>query len=249
MAKIDVNRSRMSRQTELAERAPQRHCVRVRMLGLMPKRGRCAEIGVWDGKFSQVILDETDPVELVLIDPWDLLAEGGEESFVHSKWGDTGQMGAMHSEVAAAYGHLPQVDLRKGYSVPVLESYPDGYFNWIYIDGNHRYEHVLADLRIAARKLRTGGIIAGDDFFWKQDGRQHVRDAVLDFLQERQLRRGRCGRCPRTGRLKAPVKRALAARSAVHDPGGRGAEGAALKAGGRRTCRARPGEDDDSCSA
>jgi len=205
MAKIDVNRSRMSRQTELAERAPQRHCVRVRMLGLMPKRGRCAEIGVWDGKFSQVILDETDPVELVLIDPWDLLADGGEESFVHSKWGDTGQMGAMHSEVAAAYGHLPQVDLRKGYSVPVLESYPDGYFDWIYIDGNHRYEHVLADLRIAARKLRTGGIIAGDDFFWTQGGRLHVRDAVLNFLEEVGYGR-KLAVLPKNGPLEGPVK-------------------------------------------
>lgn len=170
--------------TELAERAPKRHQIRLKILSMMPKHGRCAEIGVWDGKFSQVILDETAPTQLVLVDPWDMLSEGTKDTLVHSKWGDMDYMGAMYFNVAQLYAHLPQVILCKGFSVPVLESFPDNYFDWIYIDGNHRYEYVLADLRIAARKLRVGGIIAGDDFFWKQDDRQHVRDAVLDFLEE-----------------------------------------------------------------
>jgi len=174
--------SAQSHETELAQRAPKRHQVRLKMLSLMPKGGRCAEIGVWDGKFSQVILDETHPSQLVLIDPWDMLADHSEDTFVHSKWGDTNYMESMYFNVAKMYAHLPQVTLCKGYSVPVLETYPDGYFDWVYIDGNHRYEHVLADLQIAARKVGVGGVIAGDDFFWQQDDRRQVREAVLDFL-------------------------------------------------------------------
>ena len=126
-------------ETELAERAPNRHQVRLKILGLLPKGARCAEIGVWDGKFSQVILDETRPGQLVLIDPWDMLAEESEETFVHSKWGDTDYMGSMYFNVARMYAHLPQVILCKGYSVPVLQTFPDDYFDWMYIDGNHRY--------------------------------------------------------------------------------------------------------------
>lgn len=171
-------------ETELADRAPHRHALRLKMLSLMPADARCAEIGVWDGKFSQVILDETQPRQLVLIDPWDMLADNGAETFVHSKWADPDYMGSMYFNVARLYAHLPQVILCKGYSVPVLSTFPDDYFDWVYIDGNHRYEHVLADLRIAARKVRHGGMIAGDDFFWKQDDRQQVRDAVLDFLEQ-----------------------------------------------------------------
>ncbi|WP_294606322.1 class I SAM-dependent methyltransferase [uncultured Roseovarius sp.] len=170
--------------TDLAERAPKRHQTRLKLLGLIPKQGRGVEIGVWDGKFSQVILDETNPTQLVLIDPWDMLSDDTEDTFVHSRWGDTDYMGAMYLNVARLYAHLPQVILCKGFSVPVLETFPDNYFDWMYIDGNHRYEHVLADLRVAARKLRVGGLIAGDDFFWKQDDRQQVREAVLDFLGE-----------------------------------------------------------------
>lgn len=176
-------------ETELAERAPHRHQTRLRMLSMMPKGGRCAEIGVWDGKFSQVILDETAPAQLVLIDPWDMLAADSDGPRVHSKWGDMDYMARMYFDVAEAYAHLPHVILCKGYSVPILESFPDDYFDWIYVDGNHRYEHVLADLTVAAAKVKPGGLIAGDDFFWKQDERQHVRDALLDFTERAGLGR------------------------------------------------------------
>lgn len=169
-------------ETELADRAPARHRTRLRMLGLMPRQGRCAEIGVWDGKFSEVILAETDLAQLVLIDPWDMLSETAGDSIVHGRWEDGGFMRELYLRVAERDAHLPKVILGKGYSVPVLETFPDGYFDWVYIDGNHGYDHVLADLRVAARKLRRGGLIAGDDFFWTRDGRQEVREAVLDFL-------------------------------------------------------------------
>ena len=153
------------------------------MLSLMPRAGRCAEICVWNGEFSRAILETTAPEQLVLIDPWEMLAERGEGPAVHRKWDDADFMGDMYFRVAGAFADLPHVILCKGYSVPVLSSFPDDYFDWVYIDGNHRYEHVSADLRIAAAKVRPGGIIAGDDFFWKQDGQQHVRDAVLEFTE------------------------------------------------------------------
>lgn len=44
--------------------------VRARMLAEMPKGGIAAEIGVWEGNFSEKILEIADPKELHLIDPW-----------------------------------------------------------------------------------------------------------------------------------------------------------------------------------
>ncbi len=39
-----------------------------------------------------------------------------------------------------------QVKIHRGYSTDILEQFPDEYFDWIYIDGNHLYEYVKNDL-------------------------------------------------------------------------------------------------------
>ncbi len=164
--------------------APKRHQNRLRMLARMPVGGRCAEIGVWDGGFSASILEVTRPAELVLIDPWDLLAARDSGEWTHARHKEAEFMAGMRSNVEARYGGLSNVRIRQGFSNEVLAGYPDGYFDWVYIDGNHLYDFVRQDLELARQKVRKGGTIAGDDFFWKRKGRMHVREAVLDALRD-----------------------------------------------------------------
>lgn len=171
------------RNSDKARRAPKRRELRQTMLDeVMPKGGRCAEIGVWEGDFSAEILNITKPKELVLIDPWDLLAER-EEEHTHSQHNDAVRMREKFDQVAGGLGRLPNCTLRKGFSAEVLESYPDHYFDWVYIDGNHLYDFVLEDIMIAAHKVRPGGIVAGDDLYWKKDDRMHVREAVREAMR------------------------------------------------------------------
>jgi predicted O-methyltransferase YrrM len=167
---------------DLAVKAPNRHAKRLEMLGRMPKGGRCAEIGVWNGAFSQAILEVTQPRELILIDPWDLLTDKPGAELTHHKHTDSEFMGSMRDRVAARFADRPEVVLRQGFSAEVMATLDDDSLDWVYIDGNHLYDFVLADLKIAARKVRLGGMIAGDDFFWKRNERFHVREAVFDFL-------------------------------------------------------------------
>jgi hypothetical protein len=167
----------------LQVKAPKRHQNRVRMLEQMPKGGRCAEIGVWNGGFSGVILDVTKPSELVLIDPWDMLSDQSAGEWTHKKHQDHAEMNRMFRNVEANYGGIPQVTIRKGFSAEVLDRFPDDYFDWIYIDGNHLYDFVRKDVELGFRKVKPGGIIAGDDFFWKREGRMHVKEAVLDEMR------------------------------------------------------------------
>jgi predicted O-methyltransferase YrrM len=168
---------------KLAAKAPGRHENRIKMLGEMPKGGRCAEIGVWNGGFSECILDVTQPSELVLIDPWELLAEQSSEEWTHSRHKDHAFMRQMYDHVSSCYGHLPNVSINKGFSAEVLSTFPDDYFDWVYIDGNHQYDFVRSDMAMSFKKVRSGGIIAGDDFFWKKDDRMHVREAVIDEMR------------------------------------------------------------------
>jgi hypothetical protein len=172
----------MSDTEDLALKAPNRHAKRLEMLSRMPKGGRCAEIGVWNGAFSQAILDVTTPRELILIDPWDLLGEKPTAELTHHKHTDSEFMGSMRDRVAARFKDRPEVVLHQGFSAEVMATLEDDSLDWVYIDGNHLYDFVLADLQVAACKVRLGGMIAGDDFFWKRNDRFHVREAVFDFL-------------------------------------------------------------------
>jgi Glycosyl transferase family 2/Methyltransferase domain len=199
--------------TELALKAPGRHKNRLRMLEQMPKNGRCAEIGVWNGGFSEAILEVTKPKELVLIDPWDLLSKQSEEERTHKKHADTDFMGEMFQNVSDRYGQLENVTIVKGFSSDVLSAYPDNYFDWVYIDGNHQYEYVKKDIELAFKKVRAGGIIAGDDFFWKRNERLHVKEAVLDMMR----RHGMANRPTRIGQqymITVPDKPLVIAESA-----------------------------------
>ena len=170
-------------ETSLAVKAPRRHENRRKLLGSLPKNGRGAEIGVWNGGFSEHILEIAEPSELILIDPWDLLADEKPEDWTHKKHSQADEMRAMRENVEAGVGSRANVTIRRGFSADVLATYPDDYFDWVYIDGNHLYDFVRQDLELSFQKVRPGGVVAGDDFFWKRQGRMHVREAVLDTMR------------------------------------------------------------------
>lgn len=80
-----------------------------------------------------------------------------------------------------------EVVINRGKSVDVLEGFDDAYFDWVYIDGNHYYDYVLADLNSSFDKVRPGGIIAGDDYTWRPEEGMPVKRAVTDFVAARGL--------------------------------------------------------------
>ncbi len=58
---------------------------RERLQARMPKGGVVAEIGVWQGRFSERILAITKPAALHLIDPWLYQPEFGNTGFGKKK--------------------------------------------------------------------------------------------------------------------------------------------------------------------
>lgn len=164
------------------EEASKREKVRARLLAHMPKGGVAAEIGVWEGKFSQKIIDLTQPRELHLIDPWLYQPEFGNTGFGRKK--NETRMDEMFHEVRDRFAAKPEVTVHRAMSKEALESFPDRYFDWVYIDGNHNEPFVGEDLELARRKVRPGGIIAGDDFNWQTEIGAPVRKAVEKLVAE-----------------------------------------------------------------
>jgi hypothetical protein len=161
---------------------------RSRLLCLVPAGGICAEIGVWKGDFSQRILDAVEPAELHLIDPWRAMQDDAYEDAWYGGMLEHGQrdMDALHRSVLDRFAPARDAGIVQIHRLPSAEAaprFPDAYFDFVYIDGNHYEEYVRADLEAWAPKVRLGGIIAGDDYGlegWWDDGVTRAVDEFVD---------------------------------------------------------------------
>ena len=147
--------------------------------------GQCvAEVGVWKGGFSAVILREIAPRKLHLIDPWRFYGEYPDRLYGGRIAKNQDDMDEIFRVVQDRFRAHPAVVIHRGTTGTVLPDFDDDYFDWVYVDGNHGYEFVLADLRMCLPKMKHGGIIAGDDYEWGPEEDYPVRRAVTEFCRE-----------------------------------------------------------------
>ena len=180
---------------------------REELLKYLPKGGVGAEIGVAQGEYSAAILQSAQPAELHLIDPWSHLEAGSDLLGAVEMLGGIGHARArgdpfgavpencegdvQYSEVVARFEGDARVQLHRQYSYKAAASFADGYFDFVYLDGNHHYEFVLQDLHDFAAKLKPGGLLFGHDFFedaFARDEHYGVVDAVNSFVKRSDFR-------------------------------------------------------------
>jgi hypothetical protein len=157
---------------------------RIDLLRAMPQGGVVAEVGVFKGNFSQRILEIVQPQWLHLIDPW-----------VHQDiplWQGRGNEDHLDFLREVQRRFQPEVYNRRviihqGFSLDVLALFPDHYFDWVYLDGDHCFETVRAELTLCDRKVKPDGLILGHDFIKPElyppshHARLGVVPAVRDF--------------------------------------------------------------------
>ena len=153
-----------------------RDLVRRNMLKALPRNGTGAEIGVWEGHFSEEILEVTDPERLHLIDPWEYMPKFSNTGFGRKRNAD--RVPQMYNLVREKFKDDARVRIHRGTSETVLSEMADESLDWVYIDGNHNAPFIDNDLDLARRKVRRGGVIAGDDYYWNKDDGAPVKSAV-----------------------------------------------------------------------
>lgn len=153
------------------------------MLTWLPKGGRLAEVGVFAGAFSRQILDVVKPEHIDLIDSWkwyycdwdnppddkvaNIEAYKAWAKSIDPEY-DGGHPDRMYDRFHAGLVALSKTDQRvavhRGVSVPTAAKFADASLDAVYIDADHSYDNVLADLTAYAPKVKAGGLILGDDF-------------------------------------------------------------------------------------
>lgn len=141
---------------------------RLALLDKMPKGGAWAEVGVDRGDFSLEILTRCKPDKLHLFDL------------------DLTRLTNKAVLTAIAERGSP-VKTHAGDSATNLRKVPDGYFDVIYIDGDHAYEGVKRDIEAAVPKLKPEGVLVFNDYaVWSATSMFHcgVARAVHEFVRD-----------------------------------------------------------------
>lgn len=152
-------------------------------LKLLPSNSVCAEVGVFQGNFSKRILKITKPKLLFLIDLWDTEYAQTLIKLVYGKPKKNYNLEQEYAIVIAKFAHHDNVKIIRQDSVKALESFPDNFFDWVYIDDDHTYDYVKRDLEASLKKVKVNGLITGDDYSMQSNYRKNnVLKAVHEFI-------------------------------------------------------------------
>lgn len=133
----------------------------------LPPGPRVLELGTFAGDYAQYLLDALRPSALYLVDPWPAgaIVASGDQDGNHAVAREGGALAAAVArrfEAAAARGQVAL--LRKASHELTDADVAPGSLDLAYVDGEHSYEAVARDLRIAWRLLRHGGALCGHDY-------------------------------------------------------------------------------------
>lgn len=133
------------------------------------------EIGVLDAENAYKIMTNLDIKKLYLIDPWC----GYGDMDGHGVIGD-------NSDAQKCYEHAVKIMKEFGDKIIFIRAMSENAVkaipnnvDFVYIDGNHRYEYVKRDIELYYPKVKAGGMLAGHDF---KSGEAGVQRAVEEFF-------------------------------------------------------------------
>lgn len=146
-----------------------------------------AEIGVYRGQMSEVLMDAFPDLRLTMVDPW-RCGIAPDRDIKGDEWlkYDQQHWDALYVETISRVGpacHRCKI-LRMTSYVAALQT-PDASFDFVYIDADHTYDFVKQDIDLWLPK--TTRLICGHDYNGKNDrfGSWGVKRAVDERFGDR----------------------------------------------------------------
>jgi predicted O-methyltransferase YrrM len=159
-----------------------------------PSGSHFVEIGTWRGQsaaFMAVeIINSGKQIQFDCVDTW----KGGPE---HQEGGinfdpavlDDTLYNEFVNNMKPVEGHYKAVRMD---SARAAELYADASLDFVFIDGGHEYETVLADIQAWLPKVKQGGFIGGDDYGHAR-GSEGVQRAVHEVFGAENIVRNNLG--------------------------------------------------------
>ena len=125
------------------------------------------EIGSYKGLYSKYLLDNWKGY-LYMVDVWKKLPD--------SEYVDMSNQENPKEIILDVFdnlsGYEDRTTLIRAESNAASYLFKDEYFDFIYIDANHKYSYVMRDIKIWYPKLKPGGVLAGHDWIADYDEEQ-----------------------------------------------------------------------------
>lgn len=130
--------------------------------GLVREHGLAvgAEIGVAAGRFSAGLLTACPDLRLWGVDTWD----GAYRTWMGTTWSPL-EHAKNHAQAQAWESHFrPRLTLLRKSSAEAATWLAPASLDFVFIDADHDYEAVTADIAAWRTRLRPGGWITGHDY-------------------------------------------------------------------------------------
>lgn len=145
------------------------------------------QIGGYTGKLSKWILNNINKTStLVDVDTWN--GSPAEDGNIDNYQQDFNNVEKLYDFRMKDFTNVKKF---KGTSDSYFESIKDEkeIFDFVYVDGSHKYDNVYTDAINSYKHLKVGGIIAFDDYFWKiKEPKESIPHfAIKRFVKEHDL--------------------------------------------------------------
>ena len=135
----------------------------------IPDARRGAEVGVYKAATSRKILEAFPDLHMTLVDLWKEHPPGSVYYDTHkvmgrmtqSEWDQVFQAALQNLESLKGHYSILFADSVRAASCGTV---PDESLDFVFLDANHMYAEVLADIKAWEPKVRTGGLITGHDY-------------------------------------------------------------------------------------
>lgn len=113
-----------------------------------------AEIGVADGRFSEILCKNIPGLKLNCIDLW---------APYEKSWRTKESQNKAYLEAVKKLRKF-NTNIIKKPSIEASLDFEDESLDFVFIDGSHTFDHAMTDIIIWSRKVKRGGIVSGHDY-------------------------------------------------------------------------------------
>lgn len=151
-----------------------------------------AEIGVYRGEMSRRLLDNIPGLTLYMIDLWSPTAyEGKGDESASEEMRREYQENADSNMITACvnvdiFGIGKRAIILRDESTNVAKKFNDRFFDFVYIDADHSYEGVKADIIAWLPKVKKSGWLCGHDYGYFPG----VKKAVDEYFGDKNYKFG-----------------------------------------------------------